>query len=69
MRLQPLASSAMPSIRDMLAMSEEAEKAELRKARKEKRKRGGGGEGGGGGGGEKKDAANLKAKVDRDYQR
>ena len=34
MRLQPLTSSAMPSIRDMLAMSEEAEKAELRKARK-----------------------------------
>ncbi|KAI0731357.1 RED-like protein N-terminal region-domain-containing protein [Earliella scabrosa] len=62
MRLQPLASSAMPSIKDMLAMSEEAEKAEKRRMRKEKKKAGGGG----GGGGSEKD---TKAKVDRDYQR
>ena len=60
-RLQPLASSAMPSIKEMLAMSEEMEKAEKRKARKEKRKGGGGG-----GGPSEKD---TKAKLDRDYQR
>ena len=63
MRLQPLASSAMPSIKDMLAMSEEAEKAEKRRLRKEKKKSGGGG---GGGGTSEKD---TKAKIDRDYQR
>ncbi|KAI0766702.1 RED-like protein N-terminal region-domain-containing protein [Trametes elegans] len=62
-RLQPLASSTMPSIKDLLAMSEEAEKAEKRRARKEKKKAGGGG--GGGAGGEK----DTKAKVERDYQR
>ncbi len=38
MRLQPLASSVMPSIKDLLAMSEEAEKADKRRARKDKKK-------------------------------
>ena len=38
-RLKPLESSALPSIRDFLAMSEAAEKAEKRKARKEKKKK------------------------------
>ncbi|KAI0794078.1 RED-like protein N-terminal region-domain-containing protein [Fomes fomentarius] len=65
-RLQPLASSAIPSIKDMLAMSEETEKAEKRRLRKEKKKTGGGGGGGGGGGSSEKD---TKAKIDRDYQR
>ena len=37
-RLAPLTSSAMPSIRDFLAMDEAVEKEEKRKARKEKRK-------------------------------
>lgn len=37
-RLAPLNTSAMPSIRDFLAMDEAAEKEEKRKARKEKRK-------------------------------
>ncbi|KAI0255917.1 RED-like protein N-terminal region-domain-containing protein [Lactifluus subvellereus] len=37
-RLAPLASSAMPSIRDFLTMDEAVEKAEKRKAKKEKRK-------------------------------
>ncbi len=37
-RLAPLTSSAMPSIRDFLAMDEAVEKEEIRKARKEKRK-------------------------------
>ena len=60
-RLQPLSSSMVPSIKDLLAASEEAEKAEKRKARKEKKKAGGGG-----GGSSEKD---TKAKVDRDYQR
>lgn len=39
LRLQPLESSALPSIRDFLAMDEVAEKAEKRKARKEKKKK------------------------------
>ncbi|KAH9852649.1 RED-like protein N-terminal region-domain-containing protein [Lenzites betulinus] len=73
MRLQPLASSALPSIKDLLAMNDETEKAEKRRARKEKKKAGGGGGGGGakdgGGGGEKEKESNLKAKVERDYQR
>ncbi|KAJ2985903.1 hypothetical protein NUW54_g9990 [Trametes sanguinea] len=60
-RLQPLASSAVPSIKELIAMSEEAEKAEKRRARKEKKKAGGEG-----GAGSERD---LKAKVDRDYQR
>ena len=37
-RLAPLTSSAIPSIRDFLAMDEAVEKEEIRKARKEKRK-------------------------------
>lgn len=37
-RLAPLTSSAMPSIRDFLAMDEAVEKEEKRKARKDKRK-------------------------------
>lgn len=53
MRLVPLASSAVPSISDLLAMDEAAEKETKRKARKEKKK----GKGGGG------------DKLDRDYQR
>lgn len=57
-RLAPLASSALPSIKDFLAMDEEAEKQEQRRARKEKKK----GKGGGGGGGD-------KDKLERDYQR
>lgn len=39
MRLKPLESSALPSIRDFLAMDEAVEKAEKRKARKEKKKK------------------------------
>lgn len=38
-RLKPLESSALPSIRDFLAMDEATEKAEKRKARKEKKKK------------------------------
>ncbi|CAL1715128.1 unnamed protein product [Somion occarium] len=57
-RLQPLSSSALPSIRDMLAMDEEAQKAQKRKARKEKA---------GKGKGEKK--LDKEGKVERDYQR
>ncbi|KAH7890840.1 RED-like protein N-terminal region-domain-containing protein [Phlebopus sp. FC_14] len=38
-RLKPLESSALPSIRDFLAMDEAAEKAEKRRARKEKKKK------------------------------
>ncbi|KAI9456944.1 hypothetical protein HD554DRAFT_2144186 [Boletus coccyginus] len=39
MRLKPLESSALPSIRDFLAMEEAAQKAEKRKTRKEKKKK------------------------------
>jgi IK cytokine len=39
MRLQPLASSALPSVRDMLAADEALEKEEKRRERKEKRKK------------------------------
>ncbi|KAI1793515.1 RED-like protein N-terminal region-domain-containing protein [Ganoderma leucocontextum] len=60
-RLQPLSSSVVPSIKDLLAASEEVDKAEKRKARKEKKK-----VVGGGGASSEKD---TKAKVDRDYQR
>ena len=38
-RLRALESSALPSIRDFLAMQEAAEKSEKRKARKEKKKK------------------------------
>ncbi|KXN87428.1 Protein Red [Leucoagaricus sp. SymC.cos] len=60
MRLQPLESSALPSIRDFLAMGDAAEAAEKRRKRKEKKKAGGGG-----GGGEK----STEQKVNRDFQR
>lgn len=60
-RLQPLSSSMVPSIKDLLAASDQAEKEEKRKARKEKKRAAGGGEGG-----TEKD---TKAKIDRDYQR
>ena len=40
MRLQPLASSTVPSIREILAADQTAEKEEARKARKEKKKKG-----------------------------
>ncbi|CDO69627.1 hypothetical protein BN946_scf184851.g15 [Trametes cinnabarina] len=62
LRLQPLASSAVPSIKELLAMSEEAEKAAKRRARKEKKKAAvaDGGE---------VSERDLKAKVERDYQR
>ncbi len=61
MRLQPLSSSVVPSIKDLLAASDEVEKAVKRKARKEKKKAPGGA-----GDSIEKD---TKAKVDRDYQR
>ncbi|KAI0924909.1 hypothetical protein AcW2_005645 [Taiwanofungus camphoratus] len=59
MRLQPLASSALPSIRDLLAMDSAADKVDKRRARKEKNKdkRGAG------------DGKVDKNKLDRDYQR
>ncbi|EJD07526.1 uncharacterized protein FOMMEDRAFT_143896 [Fomitiporia mediterranea MF3/22] len=66
-RLAPLTSSAVPSIRDILAADTAREAEEKRKARKEKRKRGGGGDGGGGSGESKKVSA--EAKLNRDYQK
>ena len=58
MRLAPLASSAVPSIRDMLAMDQALEAEEKRRARKEKKKKTGGGE-----------EMSASAKLDRDYQK
>jgi IK cytokine len=55
MRLIPLASSAVPSIKDMLAMDQAAEKDEKRKARKEKRKQ--------------KQELTAEGKASRDYQK
>jgi len=60
MRLAPLASSSLPSIRDVLAVDSALDEKDKRKARKEKRKAGGGGEG-------KKVSA--EAKLNRDYQK
>lgn len=60
-RLQPLSSSALPSIRDFLAMDEAAEAAEKRRKRKEKKKNGGGSGGAG--------SKSVEEKVNRDYQR
>ncbi|KAF8659829.1 hypothetical protein AX16_001714 [Volvariella volvacea WC 439] len=69
-RLQPLASSALPSIKDFLAMDEAAEAAERKKKRKEKNKKkaGGGEEGSGSGSGSGKKVS-AEVKVDRDYKR
>lgn len=53
MRLVPLASSSVPSIRDILVADEEEERQEKRRAKKEK----------------KKGLLTDAAKVDRDYQR
>lgn len=52
-RLQPLSSSAVPSIREILAMDEQAEKEKKRKAKKEKKGR----------------KLDTEGKVERDYQR
>ncbi len=52
-RLVPLASSSVPSIRDLLAMDAEVGKREQRKAKKEKRKGG----------------LSAEGKIDRDYQK
>ena len=57
-RLAPLASSALPSISDFLAMDAQAEALQKRKAKKEKKK-----------GGEKKEKLNTEVKVDRDYKK
>jgi len=60
MRLQPLSSSALPSIRDFLAVDQAAEIEEKRRKRKEKKK-----SGGGSGAGSK----SAEEKANRDYQR
>ncbi|KAF8518036.1 RED-like protein N-terminal region-domain-containing protein, partial [Hysterangium stoloniferum] len=56
-RLAPLASSALPSIRDFLAMDTQVEAREKRKAKKEKKR------------GDKKEKDSLEVKVNRDYQK
>lgn len=61
-RLAPLASSALPSIRDVLAADEALELEDKRKARREKKKAGGGG------GSEDKNVS-KEAKLNRDYQK
>lgn len=64
-RLAPLASSAVPSIRDILEMDSALEIEEKRRSRKDKKKGGGGGIEDGGEGKKK----NAGAKLDRDYQK
>jgi len=59
LRLMPLESSVLPSIKEFLAMDDAVEELEKRKRRKEKRKGGKGGE-------EKKLTAEVKA--DKDYK-
>ncbi|KIJ55340.1 hypothetical protein M422DRAFT_774401 [Sphaerobolus stellatus SS14] len=58
MKLVPLASSAVPSIRDLLAMDQQAELEAKRKAKKEKKKKDGA-----------KNELSESAKIDRDYQK
>jgi IK cytokine len=60
--LAPLESSAVPSIKDLLAMDEAAQSEGKRRKRKEKKKGGGGGEA------SKKDVS-ASVKADRDYKR
>lgn len=63
-RLVPLASSALPSIKDLLAMDKAAESYDKKKKRKEKKK--------GGGSDDERDNSKKKsmdAKVERDYKR
>ncbi|VDC03518.1 unnamed protein product [Peniophora sp. CBMAI 1063] len=55
-RLQPLSSSTVPSIREILAADKAAEKEEARKARKEKKKKG-------------KGELSEEAKINRDLQK
>ncbi|KAF9563104.1 hypothetical protein CPC08DRAFT_633203, partial [Agrocybe pediades] len=66
-RLVPLESSALPSIKDLLAMDKAAGSYDKRKKRKDKKKNAGGGDD------DDDDAASKKksldAKVDRDYKR
>ncbi|KAF4592937.1 hypothetical protein EYR38_008643 [Pleurotus pulmonarius] len=66
LRLQPLESSALPSIKDFLAMDEAAGKDAKRRKRKEKKKAGGGGGGGGEGEGS---TMTAEARAERDYKR
>ncbi|PPQ67860.1 hypothetical protein CVT25_010299 [Psilocybe cyanescens] len=61
MRLAPLASSALPSIKEFLAMDKAASSHDKKKKRKEKK--------GGEDNGEEDSKKTLEAKVDRDYQR
>ena len=57
MRLVPLSSSALPSIKDFLAMDQAADFSDKKKKRKNKKKAG------------TDDDKNVEAKVDRDYKR
>ncbi|EEB92159.1 hypothetical protein MPER_09375 [Moniliophthora perniciosa FA553] len=59
-RLMPLEGSAMPSIKDFLAMDEAAELADKKKKRKEKQKNKKG---------DPDSKVTTEAKVNRDYQR
>jgi IK cytokine len=60
--LQPLASSAMPSITEFLALDDAAEKEEKKRKRKEKRK-------GDREAGDRSATTSAEAKADRDYKR
>ena len=62
-RLMSLENSALPSIKDFLALDEAAESSERRRKRKEKRKAGKGNESG------QKGKLTTDAKVERDYKK
>lgn len=63
MRLAPLASSALPSIKDLLAMDKAASSYDKKKKRNDKKSRGGGDDD------DEPKKKSVEAKVDRDYKR
>ncbi|KIM44703.1 hypothetical protein M413DRAFT_442660, partial [Hebeloma cylindrosporum] len=65
MRLAPLASSVLPSIKDLLAMDKAASSYDKKKIRKDKKSRGGGGDADD----NEPKKKSLEEKVDRDYKR
>jgi len=68
-RLVPLASSALPSIKDFLAMDKAAGSYDKKKKRKDKKKNGGGDDADGDDDDDASKKKTMEAKVDRDYKR
>ncbi|KAF9006118.1 hypothetical protein BDQ17DRAFT_1352780 [Cyathus striatus] len=68
-RLQPLASSAVPSIKDLLAMDQATAAWEKKKKKKDKKKAGAGADADDSDGESNSKKRSAEAKVDRDYKR